>query len=135
LDRDHLVSTGLDLIPTLCDYAGIAAPEGLRGLSVRSIASGKPLDRWRDFVVSETEFDYDKTATGIYGRMVRTSRYKYIVYSEGTLREQLFDMETDPGEMRNLAIDARTKDILVDCRAKLAQWCRDTGDRFQLPQA
>ena len=34
----HLVSNGLDLLPTLCDYAGIEAPEGLHGRSLRPLA-------------------------------------------------------------------------------------------------
>jgi len=130
IDRTHLVSTGLDLIPTVCDYAGIPMPDGLRGRSVRPLAEGNPPAQWRDFVVSETEFEYENTATGIRGRMLRTPRYKYIVYSEGTLREQLFDMHADPGEMRNLAVDANKKVVLEECRARLAQWCSDAGDRF-----
>jgi choline-sulfatase len=130
VDRTHLVSTGLDLVPTVCDYAGVPVPDGLRGRSVRPLAEGNPPAQWRDFVVSETEFEYEKTATGIRGRMVRTPQYKYIVYSEGTLREQLFDMQADPGEMRNLAVDANKKAVLEECRARLAQWCSDAGDRF-----
>jgi hypothetical protein len=46
------------------------------------------------------------------GRMLRTQHYKYIVYAEGTLCEQLIDMETDPGEMKNLAVDASKKPVL-----------------------
>lgn len=134
VDRTHLVSTGLDLIPTLCDYAGVPVPEGLRGRSVRPLAEGRTTEPWRDFLVTETEFSTENTTTGIRGRMLRTQRYKYIVYSEGALREQLFDMETDPGEMKNLALDVIKKPVLEDCRAKLTQWCKDTGDEFQLVQ-
>jgi arylsulfatase A-like enzyme len=130
VDRTHLVSTGLDLIPTVCDYAGVPVPEGLRGRSVRPLAEGNQPAQWRDFLVSETEFEYEKTATGIRGRMLRTPQYKYIVYSEGTPREQLFDMQTDPGEMNNLAVDAGKKAVLEECRARLAQWSKDTGDTF-----
>ena len=35
LDNTHLISNGLDLLPTLCDYAGIRIPDRLPGLSVR----------------------------------------------------------------------------------------------------
>ncbi len=38
VDDTHLVSNGLDLLPTLCDYAGIETPEGPRGRSLRSLA-------------------------------------------------------------------------------------------------
>jgi arylsulfatase A-like enzyme len=40
------------------------------------------------------------------GRMLRTQRYKYCVYSEGRHREELVDLEKDPGEMANLARSA-----------------------------
>ncbi len=133
VDREHLVSTGLDLIPTLCDYAGIAVPDGLRGRSVRPLAQGEEVHDWRDAVVSETEFEYEKTVTGILGRMLRTQRHKYIVYSEGALREQLFDMADDPGEMNNLAVDPASKPILDACRNRLAQWERETSDTFEIP--
>ncbi|MHB8902905.1 MAG: sulfatase family protein, partial [Thermoguttaceae bacterium] len=95
VDREHLVSAGLDLIPTLCDYAGIAAPPGLMGRSVRLLAEGRSPDRWRPFVAAETH----------YGRMVCSGRYKYCVYESGSRREQLVDLEADPGETRNLADD------------------------------
>jgi arylsulfatase A-like enzyme len=41
VDEDHLVSTGLDILPTLCDYAGIAPPKNLLGSSLRPIAQGR----------------------------------------------------------------------------------------------
>ena len=133
-DDTHLVSTGLDLIPTLCDYAGVAVPDGLRGRSVRPLAEGGGVESWRDYIVSETEFEYEKTVTGIQGRMLRTQRHKYIVYSEGTLREQLFDLTKDPGEMDNLAVNPDRKPLLEECRKQLGQWQRETGDTFTIPK-
>ncbi len=65
IDDTHLISNGLDLLPTLCDYAGITTPEELSGMSVRPLAEGKAVE-WRDFVVAESH----------YGRMVRTKRFK-----------------------------------------------------------
>ena len=39
-DETHFVS-GVDLFPTVCDYAGIDVPEGVQGLSVRPLAEGR----------------------------------------------------------------------------------------------
>ncbi len=133
VDRTHLVSSGMDLIPTLCDYAGIAAPPGLDGLSVRPLAEGRTPKTWRDFVVSETTFCNSGEGLELSGRMLRTERYKYIVYSTGTVREQLFDMERDPGETVNLAVKPQHKAILADHRRRLAAWCRQTNDPFTVP--
>ena len=135
VNRGHLVSTGLDLIPTMCDYAGIKPPDALLGASVRALAEGRKPKAWRDFVVTETEFGHQfGQGDGVYGRMLRTARYKYVVYSEGNLREQLTDMERDPGEMVNLVESPKHKAILEGHRRRLAAWCKGTNDFFVVPK-
>jgi choline-sulfatase len=111
IDSDHLVS-GLDIMPTLCDYAGIRAPENMRGVSLRPILEGKPAPS-RDFIVTEVQANT--------GRMVRTNRYKYVTYIDEP-RQQLFDMKGDPGETRNLAADARYASVVADHRELLYEW-------------
>lgn len=48
--------------------------------------------------------------------MIRSDRYKYILYDSGSDREQLMDLEKDPGEMKNMATDPAYKDILDEHR-------------------
>ena len=67
----------------------------------------------------------------LHGRMVRTPRYKYVMYSAGKHREQLFHMHDDPGEMVNLAVEARYRDVLGEHRRLLAEWIEETDDRFE----
>jgi arylsulfatase A-like enzyme len=119
VDDTHLVSNGLDLLPTLCDYAGIKTPEGLPGRSLRPLAEGKTAE-WRKFVVAESH----------YSRMVRTKRFKYCIYDSGRHREQLIDMVNDPGEMKNLAEDEEYKDVLEKHRRLLHEWVEKTGDKI-----
>lgn len=132
----HLVSSGLDLLPTICDYAGALMPKGCLGRSVRRLAEGRVQATWRPYIVSETSFG-NWTEVGSAGfpkaRMVRTDRYKYIAYDKGQCREQLIDMETDPGEMKNVAGRAELAGVLQQHRDYLAQWCRRTNDAFDLP--
>jgi len=120
VDNTHLVSNGLDLLPTLCDYAGIEIPEGLQGRSLRPLADGKDKAQWRDFVVCESQ----------NGRMLRTDRFKYCIYDSGRSREQLTDLEHDAGEMRNLAGLAHYKDVLDTHRKLLRGWVEKTGDKI-----
>lgn len=132
-DSGHLVSTGLDLFPTLCDYAGILVPEGLQGRSVRPLAEGNEAATWRDCVFAETTLRTAKvpgTNTSASGRMARTLRHKYIAYSAGERREQLFDMDQDPGEKVNLAGSDAHQAVLADLRKRLADWCVRTRDSF-----
>ena len=120
VDDTHLVSNGLDLLPTLCDYAGIKIPKGLRGVSLRPLAEGKRAAWWRDYVVSESQ----------NGRMLRTDRFKYCVYDSGGHREQLVDVKADPGEMKNLAEVEDYKSVLNKHRHLLRSWIERTGDNI-----
>jgi len=124
IDRTHLVS-GLDVLPTICDYAGLAPPPLVRGESLRGVIE-KPDAPGREFVASEM-------AAGGQGRsfMVRTQKYKYMVFpaaGEPPRAEMLFDMESDPGEMKNLAADAALAAELERHRSLLAQWRKTTEE-------
>lgn len=120
VDDAHLVSNGLDLLPTLCDYARIEAPDRLSGRSLRALAQGRPADGWRDFVVCESQ----------NGRSLRTNRFKYTIYDSGENREQLIDLKNDPGEMNNLAGRGDYKSVLNEHRKLLRGWVKRTGDRI-----
>ncbi|HZY63420.1 MAG TPA: sulfatase-like hydrolase/transferase [Edaphobacter sp.] len=127
----QLVNTGIDLIPTLCDLAGINTPPELPGISVKSanvhsrqyiVASNK--------MVQGAPVDGRKPVTS--GRMVRSQRYKYCVYDKGDHRESLVDLEKDPGEMTNLAGEQRFSKELDQHRAMLKEWCDKTHDSFPI---
>lgn len=120
VEDEHLVSTGLDLIPTLCDFAGIEPPKGLLGRSVRALAEGRKPDTWRDQLVAESQA----------GRMLRTDRFEYVVYQTGQHREQLIDLTNDPGEMNNLAEDPNFRAVLQEHRKRLQHWVDRIDDRF-----
>jgi arylsulfatase A-like enzyme len=116
-----LISTGLDLIPTLCDFAGIPTPPGLKGRSVRRLAEGREPNSWRDSLVVENG----------RSRMLRTDRYKYIIYESGSPREQLIDLAQDPGEMKNLASNPASSDVLKRHRGLLKQWYRENDEKLE----
>ncbi len=118
VNADHLVSTGLDILPTLCDYAGVTPPSTLLGTSLRPIAEGQPANPRRPYVVSENNS----------GRMIRSARFKYCVYPSGTVRESLVDLNNDPGEMQNLASLPDHRDTLRDHRQYLSEWIEESGD-------
>ncbi len=109
---DHTLVTGVDLVPTMCDFAGIDPPPKARGLSLRPLLeNGQALAR--TFVTSEIADNR--------GQMLRSSRYKYIAYLDDPT-EQLFDLKDDPGETRNLAGDAACASVLQDHRDMHRQW-------------
>lgn len=113
-----LVSSGLDLLPTVCDYVGISPPAHCQGRSLRPWAGGSGPGEWRNYVVTENHT----------GRMLRSDQYKYCVFSLGEPRESLIDLHNDPGELRNLATDVEYARILNQHRAWLKEWIEQTAD-------
>jgi arylsulfatase A-like enzyme len=111
-----------DLLPTFCELAGINAPTGMRGVSLRPALSGGTMTR--PFVVSELRYRDAQHE----GRMVRSSRYKYVVFNSGARAEQLFDLELDPGETINQV--GTSAHIVGEHREILRRWMEETGDRF-----
>lgn len=118
--RDFLVNNALDTFPTLCALAGIEPPEGLRGVSLASSLPDRP------YVASELKFRFG----GGEARAVCSQRFKYIAYDCGPNSEQLFDLQTDPGEMTQLAETPAFAEILAQHRAFLREELLQTQDAF-----
>jgi arylsulfatase A-like enzyme len=110
IDTTHLVS-GLDVMSTMVDYAGIKPPADVRGKSLRPLLEGKET-QWREFLGA----DCHQT-----GRIIRTADYKYVKYP-GDPVEQLFHMKNDPWETTNLYDEAKYVDILRNHRRLLREW-------------
>ena len=106
VDSSHVISTGLDLVPTICDYAGVKPPEDIAGLSIKPVVEGQD-DSWREFVPVE----------GTFGHAIVSARYKYIMHDEGEFKEQLVDLENNPYEMINSACLPENKDVLEQYRS------------------
>lgn len=116
----QLVNNGTDLLPSICDWTGARIPEKVQGVSFRSVTeSGDAQKPHQPYVVTETLF---AQTGGTCGWMVRTPYYKYVLYEAGKNREMLYDMENDRGEMRNLAIEGRYKEIVKQHREMLREW-------------
>ncbi len=48
--------------------------------------------------------------------------------------EELYDLEVDPHELKNLAGSPDHREVLASLRTKLDQWMRETGDRGGIPE-
>lgn len=106
VDTKHLVSNGLDLLPTICDYGGAFLPEGLKGESLRSLVECSHIRQWRESIPVEC-------ATG---RGIITEKFKYAMFDIGANCEQLIDLEADPFEQRNALNDSGNSDALNEMR-------------------
>lgn len=118
----QLVNAGVDFFASVCEWAGIDLPAHRYGVSFKTLAEqGNAEAVHQPFVVTETMFDKGKQTRGW---MVRTPRYKYVLYDKGAYREQFFDMENDRGEMRNLAIEKKYQQQILEHRQLLQEWMK-----------
>ncbi|MBM4165213.1 MAG: DUF4976 domain-containing protein [Lentisphaerae bacterium] len=127
VDRTHLAS-GVDLLPTICDFAGVPVDPQVTGVSLRPVIERPDLPG-QPFVVTELDPNPDEPAKT--GRMVRTDRFKYMVFSHGRRPEMLFDLDSDPGEMHNLVSKPEFADELRRHRQLLKEWQTATNDTFR----
>ena len=95
----------VDLAPTFLDVCGIDIPRTMTGISQKDVWFGKR-ETIRDHVIIENRHQ----PTTLFHRTYVDSRYKLTVYYGRTYGE-LFDLETDPGEIHNLWDDPGQKDL------------------------
>ena len=106
-----------DLYSTLLDYAGLPEKEtGRDGTSLRPLIEGTAKN-WRDSIVTEG-FGLDFLQHS--QRALRWSRYKYVFNCGGP--DELYDLSSDPHEIRNLVFDPASTALLREAREKLDQW-------------
>lgn len=86
-----LVCNGVDLMPTLCDLAGIEKPADLDGVSLAQRVKGGEAPLSRQAVVVESE----------YFVSLVDGTYKYTLFDRDQNRELFIHLPTDPGELQN----------------------------------
>ncbi len=128
---EHALMANIDVAPTLLDYAGIAAPEGMQGESCRKVIAGDSTGFVRDSVYfrywMHRAHRHDNPSH--YG--IRTDKYKLIFYyglpldATGAIAQttpagwELYDMERDRLETKNLYNDPAYADVIVALKAQL----------------
>ena len=134
---DHLIE-GIDLAPTFLEYFGCAAkPHVLEGRSLTPLLHGEET-QWRDHCISEYDYatrdarqlvNVDQSDARL--TMVFDGRWKYIHVEN--MRPMLFDLETDPGELKDLGDDPAHKGQLERLSELHFQWARQHHSRITLP--
>jgi N-acetylglucosamine-6-sulfatase len=128
-------TTNLDLLPTLVKAAGGVVPwakiDG-RALQDVLLEPDRGHDRFLPIHVPIETPDIGKQPTG---DGVRTWRYKYIKYADGS--QELYDLVGDPHELNNVVNVARYQSIKVAMQTLLpkAKACRAATCRTSAPLA
>ncbi len=100
-DNTHLL-TNADIAPTLLEIAGIPIPASMQGRSFLRTLQGQAEPSRDAFYYEFFEYpDYDHCARKHRG--IRTAKWKLIEYWEQPVEHELYDLEKDPDETKNLA--------------------------------
>jgi choline-sulfatase len=112
------------LFPTVCELAGIATPATVDFPSVAPHLRGE----------REQIFDSIYCAYRGFQRTVRTDKYKLILYPQAK-EIQLFDIEKDPWEMKNLANNPANAATIAELFRELKKWQGRVNDTLILDPA
>lgn len=112
------ICLNVDIAPTLLELAGVAIPEYTQGKSLAPLFEGKT-DNWRESFLFEYFVDDAYPYAGPTQLTIRTDRYKLVdCFLENDI-DELYDLENDPGEMKNLINDKSFDAIQQKLREEL----------------
>lgn len=104
-----------DVMPTILDLVGLDVPERIRGQSLRAALEGGSLER-RDLYFESVAGGLNFGWAELFG--VRFGKWKLIDSAD----PELYDLEADPGELRNLAgVETAMLDDLRQALAELKE--------------
>jgi arylsulfatase len=124
-----------DVLPTFLDAAGLPKPPAVEGLSLLDALRGK---RWRSMLDLEHASCYAPKDGWV---ALTDQRYKYVYYTV-TGMQQLFDLQADPHELRDLVADESSAALVREWRQRMVKhlavrgeaWVRD-GDLVVQPKS
>lgn len=114
-----------DVLPTFMEAAGAPGRETLDGKSLLALAQ-EPKAEWRPYIDLEHDICY---APENHWSALTDGRWKYIFHARDG-QVQLFDLENDPQELRDLSGDARRADELRKWRGRLVAHLEERGEPF-----
>jgi len=117
----------IDVCPTMLELAGVKTPDGVQGKSMLPLVKGDNSGRRKSFFyeyVKEPQFPRLPSVNA-----VRTDRWKHIRYPEIDDIEELYDLKTDPYELKNLAADPKHASTLAEMKKEMDRLMVETGGK------
>ena len=119
------VVANIDVAPTILEACGVARPPHFDGQSFIPLAQGKTIP-WRDhfLYVYYWEKNFPQTPTVF---ALRGERYKYITYYGLWDADELYDLQSDPAESKNLLYEPEFKGLAEEMETKLYAMMEELG--------
>ena len=122
LEPSSVMTNNIDIVPSIMDIAGITADKSLPGQSLIPLITGAGSYEEKDAVFCQYHQKQRWTAPI---RMIRTKKWKYTTYIKHG--DELYDLESDPYEMHNLANSPAHKEIRDELRSSMLDLMDDIG--------
>ena len=129
----------VDIAPTSLGICGIEKPEWMVGTDYsgcyvehRDEPDTMPESAYLQLVDPGFKYGFATDRERPWRGVVTNDGWKYAVF-EG-VPWLMYNLNEDPYEMANLAMDRRFKDERQRLQDRLSQWIADTGDVFELPE-
>jgi arylsulfatase A-like enzyme len=113
-----------DVMPTLVEALGLRLPRPVDGRSAWPLLRGAPAPPdWPD----DAYVQYHGEAISLYSiRALRTARHKYVYYPFD--QDELYDLQEDPWELRNLVDEPAARPALEEMRRRLVRRMAQADD-------
>jgi choline-sulfatase len=111
----------IDLYPTLTELCGVEAPHNLQGQSLVPILKDANVEGrgWALSQVNRNRGASSAKGKRFSGYSLRTPRWRYTEWDEGHEGRELYDHETDPKELTNLADDQAHASTIAELSKQL----------------
>ena len=115
----------IDIAPTFLELGGVPIPADVQGKSLVPLLKGET-SGWRTAMLTEyfLEQNFPRTPTW---QSVRTERWKYIHYPDHPEWDELYNLQTDPHELKNRIKDESVGGELKELRLELGKLLEATG--------
>lgn len=128
------IVSNLDFAETILDIAGVKIPSDMQGLSMVPVLKGKTPANWRkEHYYHYYEYPAVHSVKRHYG--ISTERYKLIHYYYDIDEWELFDLKTDPQEMKNVYNDPAYTSVKTDLHKRLKKLMAKYKDSEELAQS
>ncbi len=122
------LTTNMDVVPTILEIAGVDIPSYMDGKSLVPLLKQQEGTQWRDGLMAQHfgHLNYQEEQRLIYWR-----EYKYVAHLNDT--DELYHLEVDPFENKNLINDDDYNEVLKEIQKKLLnkmEEAKDTNHSF-----
>ncbi|AJR04541.1 family 78 glycoside hydrolase catalytic domain [Siansivirga zeaxanthinifaciens] len=122
------MALNIDVPYTIADLAGIKAPKTWQGKSLLPVVKQETKSVGRDTILIEHLWDFDNIPPS---EGVRTKKWKYFRYVNDKTIEELYDLEKDPKEIKNLIGNNKYKEVANKLRSKLEELIKKNSNEFR----